>query len=133
MGNVTEHDKGKAAELLERWKAEWSLEENADHVDAQWRSMVNGSLASRIANALATARTAEWQPVEANKPPIQIFTPGQGWSEKQYVLAVDAQGRMSIGYAVKNSGPRGYSWVFAKQIGPPTHFTFLPDPPEVKQ
>jgi hypothetical protein len=76
---------------------------------------------------------ADWQAVEANKPPIQTFTPGRGWTEKHYILAIDAKRRMSVGYAVHNSSPPGYTWVFAKPIGAPTHWTELPDPPEVSK
>lgn len=47
---------------------------------------------------------------------------------KPYVLAVDAKGRMSVGYPYKYStGELG--WVFAKPIGAVTHWMPLPEPP----
>lgn len=45
-----------------------------------------------------------------------------------YVLAVDARDRMSVGYARENS--EGYTWVFAKPIGEPTHWMPLPLAPK---
>lgn len=72
----------------------------------------------------------EWQPIETGKPPpIQRFISGQGWqpSKPPYVLLVDAKDRMSVGYARATS--YGYTWVFAKPIGQPTHWMPLPDAP----
>ncbi len=70
----------------------------------------------------------DWNDVKAVAPPLRVFVSGQGWSEKQYVLAVDAKDRMSIGFATGNSvGP--FCWTFAKPIGEPTHWRQLPQPP----
>lgn len=69
-----------------------------------------------------------WTPI-GTTPPIQRFISGQGWqpSEPPYVLAVDAKGRMSVGYAREHS--TGFMWVFAKPIGQPTHWMELPPLP----
>jgi hypothetical protein len=70
----------------------------------------------------------EWIPIET-APPIQRFISGRGRQppEPPYVLAVDAKGRMSVGYAREHS--EGFTWTFAKPIGQPTHWMALPAPP----
>ena len=74
----------------------------------------------------------DWQPIETTTPPIQRFTSGQGWQPlaPPYVLAVDAKGRMSVGYARQNTA--GYTWTFAKPIGQVTHWMSLPAPPAAR-
>jgi hypothetical protein len=70
-----------------------------------------------------------WNDLRLVPPPIQRFIPGQGGvpREKPYVLVVDARDRMSVGYAREAS--YGFTWVFAKPIGEPTHWTPLPVAP----
>ncbi len=63
-----------------------------------------------------------WIDVNHQAPPIAAYR------EKPYVLAVDAKGRMSIGYALPHS-TAGFYWVFAKPIGTVTHWMKLPEPP----
>ena len=74
-----------------------------------------------------------WIDTRAQKPPMQRFVSGQGLQPPKppYVLAVDVKGRMSVGYARENS--EGYTWVFAKPIGEPTHFQPLPEPPKAEE
>ena len=71
---------------------------------------------------------AAWRDVKSNEPPLQEWKSGQGWSEKQYVLAVDAKGRMSIAYAYRHSA-NTVIWTMAKPIGAVTHWMPLPEPP----
>lgn len=74
----------------------------------------------------------EWQSIETNEPPIQTFVVGQGRSEKPYVLAVDAKGRMAVVYFHRYStGELGMT--SAKPIGMATHWMPLPEPPEVNK
>jgi hypothetical protein len=77
---------------------------------------------------ILTSPVIVWNDLRTVPPPIQQFISGQGWQpQPPYVLAVDAKDRMSVGYARENS--EGYTWVFAKPIGEPTHWTPLPIPP----
>lgn len=80
------------------------------------------------ARILEAYQAKAWRPIETAPPPMQRFS-GGAWqpSEPPYVLAVDAKGRMSVGYARENS--EGYTWTFAKPIGQPTHWMKLPEPP----
>jgi len=76
-----------------------------------------------------TARLAnEWRDPMDEKPPIQQFISGQGWTPKAYVLAVDVKGRVSVGYATQNRSG-GYRWAFAKPIGEPVLWMPLPPLP----
>lgn len=72
---------------------------------------------------------SDWQPIKTTEPPIQTFVVGQGWSEKPYVLVVDAKGRMAVAYFHRYStGELGMT--SAKPIGEPTHWMQLPEPPK---
>lgn len=73
--------------------------------------------------------TEEWRDVKSEKPPLRAFVSGHGYSDKPYVLAVDAKGRMSVGYAMLYSSGH-LQWTFAKPIGEPTHWMHLPPPPK---
>lgn len=64
---------------------------------------------------------AQWIHVTDRPPPISALR------EKRYVLAVDIQSRMSVGYASQRS--YGIGWTFAKPIGAPTHWMPLPESP----
>ena len=68
-----------------------------------------------------------WNAIATVPPPIQTFKDG-AWSEKPYVLAVDAKGRMAVVYFHRYStGELGMT--SAKPIGEPTHWMPLPIPP----
>lgn len=69
-----------------------------------------------------------WNDVKTITPPLRDWVSGRGWSDKEYVLAVDAKGRMSIGFATTHSSVP-FIWTFAKPIGEPTHWRQLPKPP----
>jgi len=74
----------------------------------------------------------EWIAIESEEPAIYEDI---GLNQPApYVLAVDAEGRMSVGYVrARYSRNHGLWWVFAKPIGAVTHWMPLPDPPEDKQ
>jgi hypothetical protein len=96
-----------------------------EHGEAEEWPAENVRDAARILEAY---QAKAWRPIET-APPIQRFICGQGWqpSKPPYVLAVDAKGRMSVGYARENS--EGFMWVFAKPIGQPVYWMPLPAPP----
>jgi hypothetical protein len=73
--------------------------------------------------------TSEWNDVKTSKPPMRRFLSGSSWTEKPYVLVVDALGRMSIAYASENGG-NWIQWTMAKPIGNVTHWMPLPEPPK---
>ena len=67
----------------------------------------------------------DWIAVRVVRPPLSDHR------DKLYLLAVDAKGRMSIGYAYAHStADFGFMWTFAKPIGNPTHWMHLPTPPK---
>lgn len=82
-------------------------------------------------NAILSARGGEvrmslsqWISVKDRLPPLRVHGSRQ---PAPYVLACDAKGRMSVGYAAEHSS--GHIWTFAKPIGEPTHWQPLPDRP----
>lgn len=85
-------------------------------------------------NPSEPAFPGQWHDVKSITPPIRDWVSGRGWSEKHYVLAVDAKGRMSVGFATEQLVMTGcsvpFTWTFAKPIGEPTHWMELPKPPQ---
>jgi hypothetical protein len=65
-----------------------------------------------------------WIPVSERLPEMTTR-----WEDPRYVLAVDAKGRMSVGYYVEHSSGKPW-WTFAKAISDPTHWQPLPAAPE---
>jgi hypothetical protein len=72
------------------------------------------------------------QSMRWHSPPVRVFTSGKGWSQKQYVLTVDAKGRMAVAYFERSSTGE-LNHVSAKPTGAPTHWMFLPDPPSLEE
>lgn len=71
-----------------------------------------------------------WTALTAQEPEARDLT--EDVRNKHYLLAVDAKGRMSVGYCYRyQTGELG--WVFAKPIGAVTHWMQLPDAPSVPE
>ena len=68
-----------------------------------------------------------WNELPDSPPPItDVYRP------KLYVLAIDGKDRMSVGFCMRQYS--GYlHWTFAKPIGNPTHWAYLPQPPARSQ
>ena len=88
--------------------------------------------AMRIERLAATLPVDGWVSVKERLPEKVAATYGDLRDKSRYVLAVDAKGRMSIGYALRYASGDVH-WIFAKQIGEVTHWMPLPaEPKETK-
>lgn len=68
-----------------------------------------------------------WLPIGTDQPPLSDLG-----RTKNYILAVDSKGRMSVAYAYRHSAGM-IQWVMAKPIGEVTHWMPLPVPPITAQ
>lgn len=84
------------------------LLKTADEAVAAWNT--------RSTPQPAQMKTAEeWRPIET--------APRSDWN-KTYILAIDSKRRMAIGFM------KGPTFISAKPIDRPTHWTPLPEPPQ---
>lgn len=115
MAQVSDKDKALAREVLARWKDEWSLEAMVDQKHAGWRKLVDESLESHIATALAS-RSAEWQPIETadSEKLALLYTPAWRLWDDPTDKPID----------IRVAKPRDWTWA--------THWLPIPDPPETK-
>ena len=65
-----------------------------------------------------------WRDITSTPPPATEWKP----ANREYLLVVDAKGRMSIAYCY-NSSTGEIGWTMAKPIGAVTHWMPLPPPP----
>ncbi len=100
--------------------------------DIFWRTYehTTESAPASSASPKETGQIEQWRNIETDPPVLTELT--VAIRGKPYVLAVDAKGRMSVGYPYRHStGEVG--WVFAKPIGEPTHWMPLPEAPSMEQ